>query len=165
MFCDQCIVSTWQAIKSKPTNRNKIMFKTVKCTCCDSILTQPKFLNGLPYGSHCAKKQDSPVEKTAKLVIILEALKISRFGDVVELYNVSEALQYTLDVTVEFSGKKYIVKGCKFVGNAVVIGVDFKSTSIGKNTKLYEAVKNEALKLIDPTTTQSTEQAFKLFIK
>lgn len=140
------------------------MFKTVKCTCCDSILNQPKFINGLPYGSHCAKKQGSTVEKTAKLVVILEALKITRFGDVVELSNVSEDLQYTLDVTVEFSGKKYIIKGCKFVGNTAVIGVDFKSTSIGKNTKLYEAVKDEALKLIDPDT-QSTEQAFKLLIK
>lgn len=139
------------------------MFKTVKCTCCDSILTQPKFINGLPFGSHCAKKQGGITEKTAKLVIILEALKISRFGDVVELSDVSEALQYTLDVTVEFSGKKYTVKGCKFVGNDAVIGVDFKTESIGKNTKLFEAVKNEALKLIDPTT-QSTEQAFKLFI-
>lgn len=51
-------------------------YTKVKCTCCDELLTKPVFIDGLPYGSSCAKKVNGTLKSAAQFTIALSVVAV-----------------------------------------------------------------------------------------
>ena len=124
----------------------------VKCACCDELLTKPVFINGKPYGSHCAKKQSDKGVKAKNICHSFEVVSVSHFGSELPLSAVKSQLGHTYQFKLIFRGALYCVSGARsLVGNVVTVeqgisitGKVFKETAnhIGGSAKLYNAIYN-----------------------
>jgi len=56
------------------------MSSTIRCTCCQSELTQPQFYNGYVYGMTCIKKVDPAFKTTKTVYVVCEAFKVVSSG-------------------------------------------------------------------------------------
>lgn len=56
------------------------MSNSIRCTCCQALLTAPQFHNGYAYGWTCIKKVDPSFKQTKTVYVACEAFKVVQAG-------------------------------------------------------------------------------------